>query len=183
MRPTLCLNQTFSDTGLWGLGRISHRPVGPWDKYIYRTNFHFCPVAPERKDVTAYIIDTGIYYEHDEFEGRASLIFKAHTSWDDINHCGHGTHVAGTIAGKTYGVAKNAQVLALKVIELSNMGRSTEVSAIIEAIGYAYDHARSTNNTSRSVINISIGKFVSPPLPSPILLPPSQADERKKNRR
>ena len=55
--------------------------------------------------VVAYVIDTGIYIEHSEFEGRAKFGFDA-TGDGPADGNGHGTHVAGTIGGKTYGVAR-----------------------------------------------------------------------------
>ncbi|KAK4031598.1 putative alkaline serine protease [Parachaetomium inaequale] len=77
--------------------------------YIYR----HCVGATE------YVIDTGINHMHDDFEGRASKGPKFVTSptpISDEDESGHGTHVASTIAGKTYGVAKKAKVVGIKVL-------------------------------------------------------------------
>ncbi|MGC5413298.1 S8 family serine peptidase, partial [Streptomyces sp. DT225] len=68
--------------------------------------------------VTAYVIDTGVRTTHEEFGGRAASGFDAvdnDDSADDGN--GHGTHVAGTIAGATYGVAKKAKIVAVRVLD------------------------------------------------------------------
>jgi cerevisin len=65
--------------------------------------------------VSCSILDTGIFVEHTEFEGRATFCFAA-KGLQKADRNGHGTHCAGTAAGKTFGVAKNANLIAVKVL-------------------------------------------------------------------
>ena len=67
----------------------------------------------------AYVIDTGIRRTHTEFGGRAAVGIDAIGDGQNTNDCdGHGTHVAGTIGGTTYGVAKDVDLVAVRVLEL-----------------------------------------------------------------
>lgn len=101
----------------WGLGRISHTQKGSSD-YLYDSS--------AGEGTCAYIIDTGIYTEHADFEGRATFV-KNFDKVDgtDADMFGHGTHVAGTIGSKTYGVAKKAKLFSIKVC---NQNGQCEVS-------------------------------------------------------
>jgi subtilisin family serine protease len=96
----------------WGLGRISHIAPGATD-YVYDTS--------GGAGACAYVIDTGVYAEHPDFGGRAQLIqsFIDGATTDDN---GHGTHVSGTIASNTYGVAKNALIFGIKVLDAQGSG-------------------------------------------------------------
>lgn len=111
---------TQSPTPSWGLDRID-QPSRPLDNaYSYGT---------DGSGVTAYIIDTGINATHSDFTGRVST-----TSFDafggtgaDCN--GHGTHVAGTVGGSRYGVAKGVQLVAVRVLDCSGSGSWSGVIA------------------------------------------------------
>src|SRR4051794_5976309 len=81
----------------WGLGSISHRTPDHTD-YLYDSS--------AGEGTYAYIVDTGVLAEHESLEGRASLGYNAYPGASDADRNGHGTHVAGTIASKEYGVAK-----------------------------------------------------------------------------
>jgi cerevisin len=108
----------------WGLARISHRPelkLSTFTKYEYVTDGGL--------GVDAYVIDTGINIDHVEFEGRASWGKTIPKNDIDKDGNGHGTHCAGTIASKKYGVAKEAHVIAVKVLGTNGSGSMSDVVA------------------------------------------------------
>jgi subtilisin family serine protease len=104
----------------WGLDRIDQRTLPLSGTFTYtRTG----------AGVKAYVIDTGIRFSHSQFGGRAVTGYDAVDggSADDCN--GHGTHVAGTIGGSTYGVAKGVQLVGVRVLNCSGSGSTSGVIA------------------------------------------------------
>lgn len=104
---------TTQADSIWSLGDLSHLEAGATE-YVYDET--------AGEGTTAYVLDTGIRLSHDEFEGRASFGINGVTGSTTPNGtnsdtAGHGTHVAATIVGKTYGVAKKAKVIDVKVFE------------------------------------------------------------------
>lgn len=124
----------------WGLARCSQPdPLGRGPhQYKYSSNTN--------SDVTVYILDTGITPSHTDFEGRArkSPSFVQGESECDIN--GHGTHVAGTIGGKRYGICKTCQLVGVKV--LGQRGGTTQ--AIVNGIDWSI---RDCKDPSKCVIS------------------------------
>jgi subtilisin family serine protease len=114
---------TQSNPPSWGLDRIDQRNLPLNQSYTY--NF-------DGTGVTAYIIDTGIRFSHNDFGGRASSGFDAIDGGaaDDCN--GHGTHVAGTVGGAAYGVAKNVSLVAVRVLNCQGSGTNSQVIAGID---------------------------------------------------
>jgi subtilisin family serine protease len=125
----------------WGLDRIDQRNLPLDTKYTY---------AGEGKGVNAYIIDTGIRISHSEFGGRADVGFDALNDGNNGIDCnGHGTHVSGTVGGSTFGVAKNVQLHAVRVLNCQGSGSTSGVAAGIDWV---------TNNAQRpAVANMSLG--------------------------
>lgn len=126
----------------WGLDRIDQRNLPLNNAYNY--NF-------TGSGVTAYIIDTGIRVSHNEFGGRASSgrdFVDNDSNADDCN--GHGTHVAGTVGGSTYGVAKGVSLVAVRVLNCSGSGTTSGVIAGI-------DWVTSQHTTGKAVANMSLG--------------------------
>ena len=89
---------------------------------------------------------------HREFEGRASLGYTAFPG-DTVDTIGHGTHVSGTIAGKTYGVAKGASVIGVKVFQ----GDRSSTSVIIAGFNWAVNDIMGKNRARSAVVNMSLG--------------------------
>ncbi|MCB5166897.1 S8 family peptidase [Streptomyces bambusae] len=126
----------------WGLDRIDQKALPLNSSYTY----------PDKagEGVTAYVIDTGVRISHSDFGGRASNGYDAidndNTAQD--GH-GHGTHVAGTVAGGAYGVAKKAKIVGVRVLDNSGSGTTEQVVAGIDWV--------TQNAVKPAVANMSLG--------------------------
>ncbi len=109
----------------WGLDRIDMHFGLLDNEYQYNNG---------GENVRVYVIDTGVRTTHQEFQGRAT--FLANTVGDSVNgDCvGHGTHVASVVGGQTYGVAKQARILAVKVLDCTGNGDLFTISAGVMAV-------------------------------------------------
>jgi cerevisin len=120
----------------WGLARISHRDslsFGSWNKYLY--------AADGGEGVDVYVIDTGTNVKHVDFEGRAHWGKTIPQGDADEDGNGHGTHCSGTVAGKKYGVAKKANVYAVKVLRSNGSGTMSDV---VKGVEYAVQAHKET---------------------------------------
>ncbi|OOE45433.1 S8 family peptidase [Salinivibrio kushneri] len=130
---------------VWGLDRIDQRNL-PLDNN-YSTNF-------DGTGVTAYVIDTGVTTSHVEFGGRARSGYDFVDNDNDASDCnGHGTHVAGTIGGSQYGVAKNVDIVGVRVLSCSGSGSTSGVIGGVDWVA--------ANANGPSVANMSLGGGVS----------------------
>jgi subtilisin family serine protease len=136
---------TVSDTQAnppsWGLDRIDQRDLPLDSSYTY----------PGKGDgVTAFVIDTGVMVDHPTFEGRASGGYDAVDGDTDVTDGhGHGTHVAGTIGGAEYGVAKGVDIVGVRVLDDTGSGTTEQVAAGIDWVA--------RNHGGPSVANMSLG--------------------------
>ncbi|MFE0022539.1 S8 family serine peptidase [Amycolatopsis sp. NPDC059021] len=128
----------------WNLDRVDQRSTVLDDTYTYPDG--------AGAGVTAYIMDTGVRTSHAEFEGRASVGFDAiGDGWNgqDCSTFGHGTHVAGTVGGATYGVAKKVKLVSVRVLSCENVGATSQ---IIAGVDWITQHAQRP-----AVVNMSLG--------------------------
>lgn len=145
----------------WGLSRISHRErlnLGSFNKYLFDDQ--------GGEGVTSYVIDTGINVKHKDFDGRAVWGKTIPVNDEDLDGNGHGTHCAGTIASKHYGVAKQAEVVAVKVLRSNGSG---SMSDVIKGVEYAaQSHQKAVKDNKKgfkgSTANMSLGGGKSPAL-------------------
>ncbi|KAG7664923.1 uncharacterized protein J8A68_001561 [[Candida] subhashii] len=145
----------------WGLARISHRKplsLGSFDQYLYDNE--------GGEGVTAYVIDTGVNINHVEFKGRAIWGATIPTGDTDTDGNGHGTHCAGTIGSDAYGVAKKANIVAVKVLRSNGSGSMSDVVKGVEFAAKAHQQESKAGKKGfkGSTANMSLGGGKSPAL-------------------
>ncbi|KAF3931278.1 Oryzin [Dactylella cylindrospora] len=146
-QDTIVQLSTEQTDSTWGLDRISHTSFSSPYTYAYNG-------ATAGAGVTVYVIDTGVRITHNEFlesngTVRASFGYNAVDS-SNTDGNGHGTHCAGTVAGKTYGVAKKAKIVAVKVLNAQGSGTN---SGVIAGMNWVAQNAR----PNYSVASMSLG--------------------------
>jgi subtilisin family serine protease len=136
------IDATQDNPPSWGLDRIDQADTAGDKKYTYPDS--------AGEGVTAYVIDTGVRVSHKDFGGRATSGFDAIDNDDNADDGnGHGTHVAGTIAGEAHGVAKKAKIVAVRVLDNEGSGTTEQVVAGIDWV--------TKNHQGPSVANMSLG--------------------------
>ncbi|KAI1077605.1 subtilisin-like protein [Whalleya microplaca] len=131
-------SQTNAPTGLV---RLSHAAANG-------TGYVFDDSAGQ--GITAYVVDTGVMTTHDEFQGRATMGFNAVENEEATDLNGHGSHVSGTIGGATFGVAKNVNIVGVKVLDKDGGGTNADV---IDGLNFVSQNA----TAGKSVMNMSLG--------------------------
>ncbi len=149
----LYASQSVQENAGWHLDRISMRFGLLNNEYMYTS---------DGEGVDVYVMDTGIRVSHTDFEGRATFLHNAVPDRINTDCNGHGTHVAGIIGSRTYGVAKKASIYGVRVLNCSGDGT---IDDIIEGIDVIIGHVQSKSDEAsrngvsprRSVINLSLG--------------------------
>ncbi|OZJ01770.1 hypothetical protein BZG36_05076 [Bifiguratus adelaidae] len=141
--PKVMLTQ--SNPPSWGLCRINERTLPLANEFSY--------IASSGQGVDVYVIDTGIFIEHEDFGGRAVWGKTAIEGAPHQDDNGHGTFVSGIIGGSVYGVAKQCNLIAVKALDATGGGT---ISDILHAIQYVYNSYVS-RGTKKAIANLSIG--------------------------
>jgi subtilisin family serine protease len=137
----------------WGLDRIDQVALSPRDGYNYEQT---------GAGVDVYVVDTGVLGSHSDFSGRVSTGYSGVADGAGNLDCnGHGTHVAGTIAGVTYGVAKEASIIPVRVLDCNGSGT---LSGVISGLSWISQ----THDGSPAVVNMSLGGGASASLDSAV---------------
>ncbi|KAK5997458.1 Cuticle-degrading protease [Cladobotryum mycophilum] len=134
----------FQPNAPWGLGRISHRLAGN-TTYIYDDSAGL--------GTCSYVIDTGIETTHPEFEGRAFQV-ATFANGDTTDGNGHGTHLAGTIGSRSYGVARKTLLLSVKVLDDNGSG---SLSQVIAGMDFVVKDAPTRGCPKGAMANLSLG--------------------------
>jgi hypothetical protein len=126
----------------WGLDRVDALDTPLDNKYSWNNS---------GTGSIIYVIDTGVYSSHSDFTGRVVSGYTAIADGKGTEDChGHGTHVAGTVAGRNYGIAKTASVVAVRVLDCTGSGYSSGVVAGINWV-------TANHPGGPGVINMSLG--------------------------
>ena len=155
-----CLNEVQSSNLWWNLDRVDQRGSND-GSYTWSA-------CDDGSRSTVFVLDTGIRVSHQEFnDGRAMRGLNAFDlSLNSDDDHGHGTHVAGTIGGRWYGVAKGARVVAVKVLDRDGRGSLQSVLnglewTRLEVIDSYVDDLVHRRRVRRSLTNMSLGSGVS----------------------
>lgn len=143
----ISLNQTIQSPATWGLDRIDQKSRPLTNSYAYQNN---------GSGVHAYIIDTGLLATHTEFQNSGTGTFRVGNGSSAIvdglgnADCnGHGTHVAGTVGGNTYGVAKGVTLHPVRVLDCAGSGT---IAGVIAGVDWV-----TANHVKPAVANMSLG--------------------------
>jgi subtilisin family serine protease len=141
--PTNIHTQAIQSGATWGLLRISQRTANSSSSYKYPDN--------AGSGVTAFVVDTGVNIHHVDFAGRASFGVNFVQDGQNTDLHGHGTHVASTLAGETFGVAKKANIVAVRVLDSKGDGL---LGDIVAGLDWIYQVVQ--RSSGKYIINMSL---------------------------
>lgn len=146
-------------SSVWGLDRVDQRSLPLSGSYDYQL---------DGTGVNVYIVDTGVRADHVELTGRVVSGYSAISDSNGTSDCnGHGTHVAGTVAGTTYGVAKKATIIPVRVLDCRGSGT---LSGVVAGLDWAVQHHQagvaaaanmSLGGGASSTIDAAVSKLIS----------------------
>jgi subtilisin family serine protease len=146
VRPAAEQNTNATSPALWGLDRIDERQIDRSATYRY---------TQTGADVTAYVIDSGVRASHVDLSGRVGTRYDAFvgtpTDNGGVDCNGHGTHVAGTIGGEIFGVAKDVTLVGVRVLDCNGDGT---ISSVVGGIDWVIGHHPAG---APAVANMSLG--------------------------
>ena len=141
----MSIDQTTQSNATWGLDRVDQRDLPLNGNYVYDGT---------GTGVFAYIVDTGIRASHNDFGGRVVTGYTAINDGRGTDDCnGHGTHVAGTTGGSTWGVAKGVTLVPVRVLDCRGSGTT---SGVIAGVDYVTNQ-KNANPNRLMVANMSLG--------------------------
>ncbi|KAI8888032.1 subtilisin-like protein [Backusella circina FSU 941] len=125
----------------WGLARITQHERGSLEEYTFDSE--------SGTDIDVYVLDTGVYPDHSDFGGRANCAVNFVKTEEDVDKGGHGTHVSGKVIGQEYGVAKNANIQAVKILNKRGEGST---ALLLKGLEYVMNNAK----PGKSLVNLSL---------------------------
>ncbi|KAK6527232.1 hypothetical protein TWF281_010421 [Arthrobotrys megalospora] len=144
-------------TAPWNLARISTaQPLTSNGREVIDLKFNYQFERSAGIGVDVYMLDSGINTQHVDFGGRAKMVFTAFGN-DITDGHGHGTHTAGTVGSTTYGVAKNVNLLGVKVLDSQNAGSLSSFVAGVDFALSSHMQRRQQPGFKGSIINMSLG--------------------------
>lgn len=135
----------------WHLNRLVNRELNGTVKF----NRPNC-VDTEKHEILNYVVDTGIDIEHEEFQNRA-VWGKNFVDEEDVDCHSHGTHVSGLIGSKSFGVCKNAVMIAVKVLDCKGSGSLSSIIGGLNWVLQEHNNVKNNEKVRKSVINMSLG--------------------------
>ena len=140
----------------WHLSRINQRDLPLNDQFLYNKT-GTCHTNKNVK-INTYVVDTGIDVEHSEFEGRATWLANF-ADKEDYDCQSHGTHCAGLVGSRHFGVCKDSNLFAIKVLDCQGYG---SYSGIMKGLEYVYKHhSKQVNEMKTRNVNVNVKSIVS----------------------
>ena len=143
-KDSIVTAQVTQPNPTWGIDRIDQADLPLDNSYSYTAS---------GSGVKVFVVDTGVLATHTQLTGRVDAGFSViNDGFGTVDRNGHGTHVSGTIAGTTYGVAKSARIVPVRVLDRNGSGTTSGVIA-----GLNWVSTQISQGVTRAVVNMSLG--------------------------